>query len=547
MGICAIPEQVPLTESSAEFQMTQEPRAPQPIFDLPTAKGVNTSERILTELCQRTFLRLWSQTNVFTDEGFRDGKGSTRELCDALVIFGNDVIIFSDKHIDFQQHRELKVAWPRWYKRAVSESCRQLYGALSWLIRFPDRAFLDAKCTRKLAVPVPNTAPTFHLVAVTRGSRDAALKSHAGGGLGTLGLNSSIEGNAHLEQPFVIGLPDPTKKFVHVFDEVAIGLVLGELDTAADFLDYLKKRELLLGRKGSAVLAVGEEELLGTFMQTMSADETEHVFATIEPGEPVPDMVVFGGGVWESLQKDPAYARKKQADRISYEWDRLIDRFIEYGDAGAYGALLKQTGAQSEQGLRWMAAENRYRRRQLAQSFIGAMERVEPGGRIGRMVYGGVADEPVFVFLVKSKRKEESYEDYRQYRVALLHAYVQAARLQAPLGTVFVGIAFDNPHKSYRGGSEDLFALFKESWTDAELQELEAKRLELGLWKRGPQVSRHRQDEFPKPDQFMPFVKDYGSEEPPASSKVERSKKKGDKRAQKARAASQRRNRGKKR
>jgi hypothetical protein len=243
--------------------------------------------------------------------------------------------------------------------------------------------------------------------------------------------------------------------------------------------------------------------------------------------------------------KDPAFARKKDADDISYEWDRLIDRFLEYGDAGAYGALLKQSGAQSEQGLRWMAAENRYSRRQLAHSFIGAMQRVEAGGRIGRIVYSGVAGEPVFVFLVKSKLDGESYEDYRRYRVALLHAYVQTARLQAPLGTVFVGIAFDNPHKSYRGGSEDLFVLSKNVWTDQELQDLEAKRVELGLWKRGPQQSRYRQDEFPRPHEFMPFAKDHPDEGTAGPNRPDK-KKKAEKRAQKSRNASRRRNRGKK-
>lgn len=94
------------------------------MFDLAGSEGVNESERVLTQLCRKSFLRLWSQTNVFTDEGFKDGKGATKELCDALVVFGDDVIIFSDKHVVFQADKDLKVAWPRWYKRAVRDSCR---------------------------------------------------------------------------------------------------------------------------------------------------------------------------------------------------------------------------------------------------------------------------------------------------------------------------------------------------------------------------------------------------------------------------------------
>ena len=393
----------------------QDSIGPRQLFNLPSSEGINASERILTALCRKTFLRLWSQTNVFTDEGFKGGKGSSQELCDALVIFGNDIIIFSDKHITYQVDREVGVAWPRWYKRAVLDSCKQLHGALGWLKRFPERAFLDARCTRKLAVAIP-PAPRFHLVAVTRGSREAVLKSKDGVGLGSFDLNSSIEGQAHLQTPFVIGLPEPIKHFVHVFDEVAIDLVLGELDTAADFIDYLAQREALLGRRGSAVLASGEEELLASFLQTIVGDGTQHAFIDLPETSPLPDAAFFQTGIWASLTSDPGYARKKQVDSISYKWDRLIDRFLEYGDPGAHGALLKQTGEQSEQGLRLMAAENRYRRRQLAESLFHAMHRVEPGGRIARTVYSGVAGESVYVFVILAKRDEEAYETYRKYR-----------------------------------------------------------------------------------------------------------------------------------
>jgi hypothetical protein len=156
------------------------------LFDLPDSEGVNASERVLTSLCRKSFLRLWSQTNVFTDEGFKDGKGSTRELCDALVIFGDDIVVFSDKHVTFQIGKDLSVAWSRWYKRAVLQSCKQLHGARSWLQRFPHRAYLDAKCTRQLPVSVPSQSTVrFHLVAVTRGSREAALAYNGGEGLGS--------------------------------------------------------------------------------------------------------------------------------------------------------------------------------------------------------------------------------------------------------------------------------------------------------------------------------------------------------------------------
>jgi hypothetical protein len=515
------------------------------LFDMVGSEGINDSERILAALCRKSFLRLWSQTNVFTDEGFKDGRGSTRELCDALVIFGNDVIVFSDKHITFQADKKLSLSWPRWYRRAILESCKQLHGAKSWLQRFPNRTYLDAKCTRSLPVPVPVHGPVrFHLVAVTRGSREAALTYYGGNGSGSFWLNSAIEGNEHLQRPFVIGLPEPDKHFVHVFDEVSIGLLLGELDTAADLLDYLKKREALLGRRGTQVAAYGEEELLAAYLQTMTPDGLEHVFFNAPANEGPPNAIFFGEGFYRALSDDPGYKRKKLADSVSYEWDKLVDRFLEYGDPDIHERYVDQSAAETEQGLRLMAAESRFRRRQLAGAFIGALERVGPGERLGRLVYGGVSGETVYVFVVVSKRRNESYDEYRRYRLAVLHAYVQTARLKAPLGTTFVGIAFDNPHKDYQGGSEDLFVLSKETWTADELAELEVQRRELGLWGAAMEYWRYRQDEFPQADQRVPFQRVPATANDIAKQRQEE-RKKADKRLRKIQKASKRRNRGK--
>lgn len=519
------------------------------MFDLAGSDGVNDSERILTRLCRKSFLRLWSQTNVFTDEGFKNGKGATKELCDALVVFGDDIIVFSDKHVTFQADNDVKIAWPRWYKRAIRDSCKQLHGAKSWLQRFPARTFQDPKCTRPVPVAVPSgISVRFHLVAVTRGTQEAVLAHNRGEGRGSFALSSNVEGDAHLETPFVIGLPEPEKHFVHVFDEVSIALLLSELDTAADFLDYLRKRETLLGRRGTHVTACGEEELVAAYLQNMNANETEHVFVDVPPEEGTPDLIIFNWGLFKALGEDPGYRRKKEADRISYEWDALIERFLRYGDPGIHKQYVDQKAGDSEQGLRLMAGETRFRRRQLAESFIGALRRTEPGRRLGRLVYGGVANETVYVFVVVAKQENESYEEYRRYRIGLLHAYVQTAKLKAPLGTSFVGLAFDNQYKDYPGGSEDLFVLTKPTWTEDELIELETRRQDLHLWGDAMEMSRFRQNEFPQENQrvairrVLPEQREAGLF--PGPKHAERVK--AEKRRRKIQQASKRRNRGKK-
>src|ERR1700730_17909717 len=115
------------------------------VFDLPNSQGLNPSERVLAQLCRRSFLSLWTYPNLHTDEGFKGETGSAKEFVDVLLVFGDDVILFSDKHVTFNEGKPIEVAWPRWYKRAVLHSAHQLYGALNWLRRFPDRIFLDAK------------------------------------------------------------------------------------------------------------------------------------------------------------------------------------------------------------------------------------------------------------------------------------------------------------------------------------------------------------------------------------------------------------------
>ena len=64
------------------------------------ADGVTNAERYLKRLCDKTFLSLWSYPSIYRDQG-RAGKGDGKELCDLLVVFDNDIIIFSDKLCEF--------------------------------------------------------------------------------------------------------------------------------------------------------------------------------------------------------------------------------------------------------------------------------------------------------------------------------------------------------------------------------------------------------------------------------------------------------------
>jgi hypothetical protein len=66
-------------------------------------RGLTPSERYLKRLCEKTFLSLWSFPNLF--------KGPGDELCDMLVVYENDVIIFSDKSCAFPDTGSLELDW----------------------------------------------------------------------------------------------------------------------------------------------------------------------------------------------------------------------------------------------------------------------------------------------------------------------------------------------------------------------------------------------------------------------------------------------------
>ena len=95
--------------------------------------GFTSTEKNLAALADKIFLNLWAYPNLF-------GVGG-KELCDLLVVCGDDVLIFSDKNINWSPGVDVKVAWPRWYKKAIGKSAAQINGAARYLRDRPDQLF----------------------------------------------------------------------------------------------------------------------------------------------------------------------------------------------------------------------------------------------------------------------------------------------------------------------------------------------------------------------------------------------------------------------
>ncbi|HAP38757.1 MAG TPA: hypothetical protein DCQ94_03255, partial [Nitrospira sp.] len=441
----------------AQIEQTNEATAnPAGVFDLSSAEGVNESERMLMRLCRKSFLSLWAHANLHTAQDMRDGRGSAKEFADVLVIFGNDVIIFSDKNIQFQADREQNIAWPRWFKRAVTESAIQLHGAMSWLRRFPGRIFLDAACTRPLPIELPSAdRARYHLVAVTRGSRDACLKTFPGS-FGTLQIDTGIEGRAHEKVPFTVGALDRSKHFVHVLDEFSLEVVMDEMDTITDFLAYLKAREAFLSEADTTVVAAGEEQLIAAYIS--NGDNGKHPFLPDAVGSDKPSLVIFDDSHYPGLIQRPEYQAKRRQDERSRAWDDLLERLIRLGDPRLVHPEVEQTNHETEEALRLMASESRFRRHLLTESLLEMLAAAaeEPCKRRARVFTTHEQSDLVYIFLVTPKRPNETDDDYRKHRVAMLHAYCRCAKLRFPQSETFIGLGLDHPARDYEMSSEDV-------------------------------------------------------------------------------------------
>ena len=440
--------------------------------------GFTKSESFLASLADHTFLDLWSYPNVFGRPG--------KELCDLLVVCGDDVIIFSDKSIEWTSE-DVKIAWPRWYKRAIGKSVAQIRGAERWLRLNPAEIFLDAQCTRRLPLELPPIDHRrVHGICVAFGA-EAACREHFEDDDGTFLVYPHMKGNQHIDfdvddhLPFAVGDVNPGGPFVHVFDQSSLEIVMRELDTISDFTEYLNAREPLI-RNDLISISLSEADMVANYMLTVGPDG--HRFPTAADFGASPDtLIAFAQGEYAALTASPEYQAKKEADKDSYVWDRLIKVFTGPVLDGTTAPILGEPSVKlSERGLRFMARESRLSRRILGWGIADALNTFPHLGkdRFARIFPSSVVSSNVdlaYVFMILDYPRggvEGGYIRYRQVRVSMLETYCMAVFQEYPHYKKVVGIAIDGP--SRKGGSEELMAFEAPDWSQESLEMLAERR-----------------------------------------------------------------------
>ena len=270
----------------------------------------------LAALADKIFLNLWTYPNLFGSAG--------KELCDLLVVCGDDILIFSDKSIHWSSGADVKVAWPRWYRKAIGKSAAQINGAARYLRDHADQLFLDAACKERFPFTLPPAERRrVHLIAVALGASEACAK-YGKESPGYFAIDPALKGDDHTNtgaegfKPFAIGDVQPDGGFIHVFNEPALELLTRELDTVTDFARYLMRRERII-RSGHLSPVAGEHDLLAQYLISGGPDE-EHDFRRPGGGEwQEGEKLEIPAGTYAALAAQPGYKARKEADKVSYQ------------------------------------------------------------------------------------------------------------------------------------------------------------------------------------------------------------------------------------
>jgi hypothetical protein len=455
--------------------------------------GTTRSEQYLARIAERSFLNLWSYPNVYNDKKSY-AKGDGKELCDLLVVCGDHVLIFSDKSIAWPAVQDINLAWSRWFRHAIQRSVKQIRGAQRWLSNYPDRVFLDPKCSQPLPIKLPPLERRIvHGIVVALGAGEACRK-YFQGGIGSLAILPEQKGEAHAtSHPFHTGDVDPSGPFIHVFDDATLDIVMGELDTISDLTAYLLKKEKLI-RAPQFHGAAGEEDLLAYYMVHMNAEQ-EHDFTKPDgtawgPG----DNFKIAQGQYAHLRRDRQYVAMKEANEISYIWDELIGTFTRPMLAGTTIVPEGQQFvlAEQEEAVRHMAQVPRHLRRMHSEVIADALKIGADQPRMVRAILPGLKEKDRsigFFFLTLAVPNFDppiSYDDYRVVRRHLLEIYAWSFMQRNENLQRIVGIARE-PLRGKRGGgmSEDLLLAERPQWTPEFVQNLEKAQQELDIFREG--------------------------------------------------------------
>ncbi|MGO9581164.1 MAG: hypothetical protein ACLP2P_17350 [Desulfobaccales bacterium] len=449
------------------------------------SKGLTPTERLLADLCERSFLKLWSYPNPFKDD--RD------ELCDLLAVFENHLFIFFDREnrqLD-KSNKDPLVNWNRWKKKAIDDQIRTAHGAESY-IKSGRGIFLDNHLEVPFPIEIDFDKMIIHKIIIAHGAKEACEKFSNDNVYGSLAISY---GNSENKFPFPFRIDIDKERPVHVFDSFNLPVIFGELDTFFDFSSYLDAKIDAI-RSLDGLFYCGEEDLLAHYYLNFDDSKKKHFIGISQENY---NCLMIGEGEWKDFKELEIFKNKKLADEVSYLWDKIIQKTCQNALDGTLlgnANLLKGKSAIHE-----MAKEPRFFRRALSDQMIQSIRNFpESSQPIMRNLsfMPSFYPEKGYVFLQLKKDKITNYEsEYRPKRQAMLEIACGAAKNKFGHLKTVIGIAIDAPKYSERE-SEDFILMDCSHWPDDLRENYEKANESLRFFKSDNlTIQRKNVTEFP--------------------------------------------------
>ncbi len=466
-------------------------RSKQPII---RSSGTTPTEKILSKLCDKVFLKLWVYPNPYKKKG--------NELCDVLVIFEDHVFIFSVKAISFSKEKKIKTSWSRWKSKAVDNSIKQINNAEKSIKAHPDEIFLDAKCENKVPINVDLDNCKIHRIVIAHGAEQACKEFSDENVAGSLAISYSDKVSDEV-LPFLVNLPK--NKIYHVFDSFNLDIILGELDTIRDFLWYLEAKEAAI-KKYDAISYCGEEDLLAHYLYNFDKKKKCHYIGTKKKGY---NRIRIGEGEWHDFALTRKYLQKKEEDKVSYSWDELLQRTLQ--NALNKTLLGNDDVFNGKSALMEMAKEPRFMRRELSKSILNSIKKARDIDGTPRMVssYPSFYPDRAYIFLQVTPIPTMDYEtEYRPSRQAMLRLACGVFKNKCPELKKIIGIGINMPfHENTKEYAEDFILLDCSNWSKEDEDYYNEGNKELKFFETDAlQINLQRSYEFP-PNKKIPSNK----------------------------------------
>lgn len=418
--------------------------------------GVTLTEQRLSDLCEGTFLKLWSWPNLYNEDG--------KELCDVLAVFGDHVFIFFDRASQVLQDedKDLEVTWARWKKEVIDKQIKTATGAERYLKRGRP-IYRDERGQDPLPFALPEH-PIIHKIIVAHGAENACQSFSAANVSGSLAIMyGALRPGERLPffAPFLVELDKASR--IHVLDGYTLDLLLTELDTFADFVAYLTEKEDAID-KLDALVYCGEEDLMARYFSHYDESQRKYRIDTTTPDV---DTLWVLEGTWKEFTERGYAERRRRANKESYLWDDLIQKSYQHALDGTIGGDSPWT---PHNPLTEMAKEHRMSRRALSRHMIQAIKTFPSTDQeiVSKACYMPSLSDPgkMYVFM-QLKCPDANHPRNRERRLALLEVACGVARNKFPDITTVVGIAIDPP-KFAHIISEDFLLLKCAEWSQEQ-------------------------------------------------------------------------------